>query len=188
LQAFWLNQVTMSTPGQDLHRQLRITPTPFKYAEVYFNACFEEIFPHEGAFWETKLNGTEVMEILQLLDISYNRDYMIKSYTNPKNHNTEVYHSANDPCVFAFFDLYKDPTDQNDMFLFGISFERKDESIILQKILDIYRQLGTASPFSYDLLNKQLYNKVFKSSFYFYTGNYAKYDKQIIHHNLNTET
>ncbi len=174
----------MYNPDKDLHTKLRLTPELFKYAEVYFHACFEEVFPYEGASWETQLNGTEILEIVQFLEIPIEKEYIIAKYNDRKSHDAEVFHSVKDPGVFACFNLQKDPIDQNDMFLLEIRFTRKDENILLPKLLELYRQLCTSSVFCYDLLNNRLYNKVFKSSFYFYTENYAQPNRKLIHQNL----
>ena len=155
------------------------------YVEFYFYACFYELFIVENSYWESELNGSEILEIMDLLKIEFNKNYVEKKYLDEDNHNVEVFHSANEEQVFAYFDLQKEPTDQNNMFYLGIRCNKMDENIILDKLINIYRKLKTTSPFSYDIWNNKLYYKVFNSYFYFYENRYTNSVRQLIHHNLN---
>lgn len=170
----------------DIHLSAKDGQTDQKYAEISFSCCFYEVFPTEDSKWETSLNGYEILEILTGLNITVNPKYLQQKYSDKRNHAVEVFHSKTDERVFAYFDLQKEVTDENDMFFLGISFNINDEKIIFEKILDIYRKLNTSSPFSFDLRNKNLYNKVFRSYFYFYGNSYNKYKRQLVHHNLKT--
>lgn len=149
------------------------------YVEFYFHACFYEILNIENSYWETNCDGTEIAELLDFLNINFEKDYIIEKCLDQKNHDVEVLHSKNDEQVFAYFDLEKDPTDQNDMFFFGIRCLKKDDLIVAEKLLKIYKKLGTSSTFSFDIHNNSLYNKVFKSYFYFYDNNYNSHKRQI---------
>ncbi|MEN2415569.1 hypothetical protein [Flavobacterium mesophilum] len=167
----------------DLHYGKRNGLHTINYVEFYFHACFFEILNVENSYWETSFDGTEIAELLDFLNINFDKEYIIEKYIDPKNHDVEVLHSKNDEQVFAYFDLEKDPTDQNDMFLFGIRCLKKDDLIVAEKLLKIYKKLGTSSPFSFDIHNNRLYNKVFNSYFYFYDNNYDTRKRQI---NYNT--
>ncbi|KIA95936.1 hypothetical protein OC25_05165 [Pedobacter kyungheensis] len=156
------------------------------YVEFSFYACFYELLNIENSYWDTNFNGNEIFEILTTLKIEIDRDFLIKRYNDRTNNDVEVFHSNFDEQVFAFFDLEKEETDQNDMFFFGLRCLKKDEPIINQKLLKIYRELMTSSPFEFDILNHRLYNKTFRSYFYFYDRNYNPHKRQIHHHNLST--
>jgi len=153
------------------------------YVEFYFSTCFYEVFIVENSSWETNLNGQEITEILELLDIKFDQQEVINKYKNRNNHDVEVFHSQNDEQVFVYFDLEKDSTDQNDMFYLGIRCHKNEQAIIFGKLLSIYGKLMTSSPFSFDVSNNLLYNKVFKSSLYFYNINYNF--RKLNHHNLS---
>ncbi|MHC0445980.1 hypothetical protein ACWA1F_11235 [Flavobacterium sp. 3-218] len=163
----------------DLHYGKTNLSHMIDYVEFYFYACFFEILNVENSYWHTNLDGTEIPELLNFLNISFEKDYIIEKYKDQKNHDVEVLHSKNDEQVFAYFDLEKDPTDQNDMFFFGIRCLKKDDLIVAEKLLKIYKKLGTSSPFSFDIHNNSLYNKVFNSYFYFYENNYNNRKRQI---------
>lgn len=153
------------------------------YVEFFFYTCFYELFVVENSSWETNLTGTEVEEILNLLQIPFDKNFVISRYEDRKNHDVEVFHSIIDDNVFAYFDLEKEITDQNDMFGFGIRCHVNQDDEIMQKLLSIYRQLQTASDFSYDRRIRRLYNNTFRSYFYFYHNNYNKHKRQLNHHN-----
>lgn len=168
----------------DLHLTAKDGQTDQKYAEICFSCCFYEMFPTEDSSWETSLNGSEVMEILSDLNIVVNPKYLLQKYSDSRNHAVEVFHSKTDERVFAYFDLQKEAKDENDMFFFGLSFNINDESTVFEKIMAIYKKLRIVTPLCYDLQNKNLYNKVFRSYFYFYENRYNKYKRQLLHHNL----
>jgi len=108
------------------------------YVEFSFYACFYELLNIENSYWETNFNGNEIFEILTTLKIEIDRDFLIKRYNDRANNDVEVFHSNFDEQVFAFFDLAKEETDQNDMFFFGLRCLKKDEPIINQKLLKIF--------------------------------------------------
>jgi len=168
----------------DLHYGRRDFSENKNYVEFSFYACFYELLNVENSSWETNLNGNEIFEILASLNVDVSRDFLIKRYNDRKNNDVEVFHSNCDEQVFTFFDLEKEETDQNDMFFFGLRCLKKDEPIVNQKLLKIYRELMTSSPFEFDILNHRLYNKTFRSYFYFYDRNYNQYKRQIHHHTL----
>ncbi|NMN36535.1 MULTISPECIES: hypothetical protein [unclassified Pedobacter] len=170
----------------DLHYGRRDFSENKNYVEFSFYACFYELLNIENSSWETNLNGNEIFEILTSLNVDVSRDFLIKRYNDRINNDVEVFHSNCDEQVFAFFDLDKEETDQNDMFFFGLRCLKKDEPIVIQKLLKIYRELMTSSPFEFDILNHRLYNKTFRSYFYFYDRNYNQYRRQIHHHNLTS--
>ncbi|WP_343589490.1 hypothetical protein [Flavobacterium sp.] len=165
----------------DLHYGIKNLSHTLNYVEFYFYACFFEILNVENSYWKTNLDGTEIAELLDFLNINFEKTFLITKYQDQNNHDVEVIHSKNDEQVFAYFDLQKDPTDQNDMFFFGIRCLKKDDFIVAEKLLNIYIKLGTSSPFSFDIHNNVLYNKVFRSYFYFYEDNYNTYKRQINH-------
>lgn len=152
------------------------------YAEFSFCCCFYEVFNIAGSVWATSLNGDEIFEVFRLLDIKVELDFLERKYSDSSNHDVEVFHSAKDEQVFAYLDLQKEPTDQNDMFFLGIRCARSGEDIIHRKLLDIYIKLKTASPFMYDIWNHSLYYKVFLSYFYFYGNEYTGSKRQLNHH------
>jgi len=154
------------------------------YVEFSFYACFYEIFLVDNPPWETELNGTELSDALGTLNILVNKELIIEKYSDRNNHDVEVFHSSEDEQVFAYFDLEKDSTDQNDMFFLGIRCKKTDEIVVHGKLLNIYRLLKTSSAFSFDIINHQLYEKVFRSYFYFYNDNYNQHKRQLNHHNL----
>jgi len=119
-----------------------------------------------------------------MLGITVNPKYLLQKYSDTRNHDVEVFHSKTDERVFAYFDLQKEAKDENEIFFIGLSINSKDESAVLEKIMNIYRKLNICSPLSYELKNKALYNKVFRSYFYFYDNSYNKHKRQLVHHNL----
>ena len=169
------------------------------YVEFSFHACFSELFNLDTYPWdyatnrfeiklqigETKLKGTELFDVLDKLKIVYNKELIFKKYLDEQNHSVEVFHNNQDEQVFAFFDLYKAPEDQIDMFFLGISCRSEDEKTIHEMLLNIYRKLGTASSFKFNILNHELYNKTFRSFFYFYKDDYNQYKRQMYHHGLS---
>lgn len=157
-----------------------------KYVEVYFSCCFYEMFPDPASSWETNLDGGEIMEVLNDLSIKVFDKYIIQKYRDSKNQNVEDFHSEKDERVFAYFDLQKEATDQNDTFFFGLSFSLNDEAVVLPKIFSLYKKINTCSQLSYDRFNKVLYNKVFRSNFYFYKNNYNPYGRLLQHHGLKS--
>lgn len=168
----------------DLHLNPKDGQTDQSYAEIGFNCCFYELFPTEDSKWETALDGSEIKQVLCMLGIAVNPKYLLQKYRDTRNHDVEVFHSKTDERVFAYFDLQNEAKDENDMFLIGLSFNLTEESTILEKIMHIYKQLNICSPLSYDVKNKALYNKVFRSYFYFYGNSYNKHMRQLVHHNL----
>ena len=168
----------------DLHLSPKDGQTDQTYAEVSFSCCFYEMLPTEDSAWETSLDGSEIREVLEMLNITVNPKYLLQKYRDTRDHAVEVFHSKTDERIFAYFDLQKEPKDENAMFFIGLSINIKDEGVVLEKIMNIYRKLNICSPLSYDIKNKTLYNKVFRSYFYFYGNSYNKYKRQLLHHNL----
>ncbi len=166
----------------DIHFGRRDCSNTFDYVEFSFICCFYELFNIENSYWKTELTGAEILEIFSLLNIEVDKEFLKDKYLDPRNHDVQVFHCKDDEQVFAYFDLQKDPTDQNDMFLLGISCTRQQDDLVWEKLRAIYRKLQTASPFTYDCLNNVLYNKVFHSYFYFYENEYSSYKRQLIHH------
>lgn len=156
------------------------------YVEFSFYSCFYELLNVENSDWETNLAGNEIFEIFSSLNIEVDRNLLIEKYDNRLNHDVEVFHSNIDEQVFAYFDLQKDPTDQNDMFFLGLSVLKSNEDTIHLKLLDIYKKLMTTSPFQY-YKGDILYNKTFRSYFYFYEQNYNQFKRKINHHNLQRQ-
>lgn len=168
----------------DLHHDRIYFSMNKNYIEFYFHACFHDFFNTENSYQHTYQNNAEFIEILRTLNIKIDLEFIIAKYNDQKNHDVEVFHSSADEQVFAYFDLEKEPTDQNDMFFLGISCLKSEEPIIHEMLLNIYRRLGTASPFHFDIWNKRLYNNVFKSYSYFYNNNYHEDKRQMKHHTL----
>ena len=153
------------------------------YVEFSFFACFYELLNVENSSWETNLTGNEIFEIFSLLEIDVNKNLLIERYSNQLNHDVEAFHSKVDEQVFTYFDLQKDPTDQNDMIFLGFRVLKSDEDAVHLKLLNIYKKLMTTSPFQY-YRGDILYNKTFKSYYYFYEQNYNQHKRRINHHNL----
>jgi endo-1,4-beta-D-glucanase Y len=154
------------------------------YVEFSFYTCFYEIFIVENSSWETELDGTELLKILEFLDITIDRELIVENYLNRNNHSIEVFQSKADERVFVYFDLEKDPTDQNDMFLLGISCRKHDEEIIHEKLLTIHRKLHTKSPITLDFENHELFNGAFRPYSQYFDGNYLPTKRQINHYTL----
>ncbi|OAQ43501.1 hypothetical protein A5893_17220 [Pedobacter psychrophilus] len=154
------------------------------YIEFSFYTCFYEIFIVENSSWETELDGTELFEILELLQITIDKQLLVEKYLNRNNHSIEVFQSKTDERAFAYFDLKKDPTDQNDMFLLGISCRKHDKDVIYAKLLTIHRKLKTKSLFTSDIENYELYNGAFRPYSHFFDDNYILNNRQINHHIL----
>lgn len=167
----------------DLHNAAEAA-TDNGYTEVSFSCSIYEMFPEDDAAPAAALMRTEVLHLLQTLQIRAFDKYLIQKYRDERNFNVEVFHSALDQRVFAYFDLQKDPADDKDIFYFGVSFKTSDEAVLLPQLLSVYRQLKNCSPLTYDRVNKDLYNKVFRSNKYFYSNNYSPYGRQLVHHNL----
>ncbi|MBB6235749.1 hypothetical protein HDC90_000349 [Pedobacter sp. AK013] len=114
----------------DLHSGRRDFSENKNYVEFSFYACFYELLNVENSYWETNLNGNEIFEILTSLNVDVSRDFLIKRYNDQINNDVEVFHADCDEQVFAFFDLEKEETDQNDMFFFGLRCLKKEEPIV----------------------------------------------------------
>ena len=166
----------------DLHFGRQDFSSNSNYVEFSFYCCFYEVFAIPNSYWTTSLTGAEIVEILNILKININLDFVKEKYFDNNNHNVEVFHSYEDEQVFIYFDLQKEPTDQNDMFFLGIRCTKHQEEIIHEKLLKMYKKLQTCSPFTFDIYNNQLYYKVFLSFFYFYNNKYNELNRQIRHH------
>lgn len=166
----------------DLHFDRRTNAHTLDYVEFYFYVGFYELFNLEGN--ESNLSGNEIFEIFKILNIDADKDFLIERYKDEKNHDVEVFHAVNDEMTFAYFDFEKEPSDQMNMFLFGISCKKTMEDLVLQMLLKIYRKIMTSSPFSYDIFNNKLYSNTFRSWEYFYERNYNEYKRKINHHGL----
>lgn len=166
----------------NLHHDRKTLSHTVPYVEFYFYGGFYELFNLEGH--ESRLEGNEITGILELLKISADISFLKERYEDQGNHDVEVFHSDGDEMTFAYFDFEKDPTDQMYMFFFGISCTKQIEDLVLEKLLAVYRKLGTSSPFSYDLRNNSLYLKTFMSYHYFYEGKYQEAKRKLNHHNL----
>lgn len=166
----------------DLHYGRLDFSDTLNYVEYSYYCCFDELFNVENTYWETELNGNEIFEILDALNIQVDKEYLKTKYSDSRNHDVEVFHSNDDEQVFAYFDLQKDPSDQNGIFYLGISCTIQQDDIICDKLRNIYKKLKTTSPFTYDRLNNVLYNKVFRSYFYFYDNEYNSNKRQLNHH------
>ena len=168
----------------DLHHDKIYLTDNINYVEFSFGACFYEFFNVGGSNWTTELSGHELDELLTILNIKWDRQYIIDKYTDSNYHNVEVFHCTSEEHVFAYFDLVKDPYDQMDSFVLGIRCNKNVEVEILDKLLSIYRKLKWSTPLIYDIHNNSLYYKVFQSYFYFYQSQYTENSRKLIHHNL----
>jgi hypothetical protein len=166
------------------------------YVEFSFHACFSDLF-NLGSFpWsfakeglihnknQDKITGAELFDIMDLLKIDYNRDLIYYSYLDENNQSVEVFHSNVDEQVFAYFDFYKAPEAQIDMFFLGISCNKRDEKIVHELLVTLYKKIGTTSPFTFTNQAENLYNKVFRSYHHFYDNDYNERKRQLHHHNL----
>jgi|GEM_PF-2253527 len=168
----------------DLHYGRRDFSGTKDYVEFSFHAPFGEVFNIPWLNPNPEINGGELFAVLERLQIPYDKELIFDKYQDEAVNSTEVFHSTPDEQVFAYFDLQKDPADQIGMFFFGLSCKPEDEKMIHEMLLDIYRRLQTSSAFSFDMLNKPLYNKTFRSYTYFYQGNYDENRPRLNHHNL----
>ena len=168
----------------DLHYGRRDFSGNKDYVEFSFHAPFGEVFNIPWLNPNAGINGGELFAVLERLQIPYDKALIFDKYQDEAVNSTEVFHGTPDEQVFAYFDLQKDPADQIGMFFFGLSCKLEDEKMIHEMLLDIYRRLQTSSAFSFDMLNKPLYNKTFRSYTYFYQGNYDENRPRLNHHNL----
>ncbi|WP_207534488.1 hypothetical protein [Desertivirga arenae] len=178
---------TQSEINPDIPQKTRAPRSHVGYVEFTFAACLPELLNIEDSDWETDFNGNEIFDTLALLSITADRELLIKQFEDLHNSDVEVFHSANDIQVFAYFDLDKDPTDQNDMFLFGLRCEKKDEELIIQKLLDIYRKLKTTGAFEFRKYGHTLFDHVFYSHYHFYENNYNSNKRKINFHKSGKE-
>ncbi len=168
----------------DLHYGRRDFSGNNDYVEFSFSAPFGEVFNIAWLNPNPAINGDELFGILDLLHIPYDKELIFDQYQDANNNSVEIFHSTGDEQVFAYFDLQKDPADQNGMFFFGLSCRCEQEKMIHELLLDIYRKVLTSSAFSFDMRNHPLYDKTFRSYSYFYEGNYDENKVQLNHHNL----
>jgi len=170
----------------DLHYGRHNFSSNANYSEFCFYACFDETFNIEGSYWRGNCDGTELFKIIDSLGIEYDKELILATYADEKNQSVEVFHCSRDEQVFAFFDLQKIDTDQNGMFFFGLSCLKTDERRIHEDLLELYRKLNTTSTFNFCYRGGELYNKVFRSYFYFYENVYNADKRQLHHHNLRS--
>lgn len=165
----------------DLHYGRTDYSINLDYVEFSFHACFYEIFRAEKSGWESNLNGDELASLLHYLNIPFDGAFLRRQFEDKQNHDVEVYHSTNDEMTFAYFDLEKDLTDQNEMFYFGLVCKKSVQDYVITRLVDIYRKLNTTSPFQYDIWNHQLYFKTFRSYSYFYYNEHHPGKRKINH-------
>jgi hypothetical protein len=166
----------------DLHYNRKDYSGNNNYVEFAFNCCGYEILNIPNSYWPTSLNGNELYEIFSYLKINVDKSIVERGIIDRSCNDVEVFHSADDEQVFAYFDFYKDPTDQNDMFYLGVSCNKLQEEFVHDKLLKIFKKLNTSSPFTYDIWNHTLYYKVFLSYFYFYNSRVDENDRRMYHH------
>jgi hypothetical protein len=169
----------------DLHHGRKDFSSNRNYVEFSFHVSFSELFNIDPP-WEIELTGNEIISVLNRLQIKFDKELLVKKYLDASNHSVEVFHSIYDEQIFVYFDMLKDPTDQIDMFYIGISCLKADEKEIHEILLNIYRVLKTHSLFTFGIGTYILYNKVFRSYFYFYENNYNEYKRKMYHHNLKS--
>ena len=162
--------------GRDMRNEI------VNYVKFSFHACYYELFNIPNSYWETDCTGEEIADILALLNIRFDRNYIIECCLNQQHHDVEVLHSADDEMVFAYFDLQKGADDQNDMFYLGIVCRKDQEQEVINRLLAIYRKLKTSSPFTYEIHSHSLYYKVFLSYSYFYNGKYPEVERRMRHY------
>jgi hypothetical protein len=155
-----------------------------KYYEFSFYVCFYDVFNinNNDSLNESSNKGNGVEKLFNILEIEYDFNSILAKYMDRKYRDVDVFHNKNDEMTFVYLDLEQEPTDQSDMFFIGIScnFEKAEK---IQTIMNkIYNSSGTKSEFKIDKSNSELYYKIFHSFYYFYSGNFNKFKKQIIRH------
>lgn len=170
-------------PKNDLHYGITTTLDQKAYHEFSFHCDFDELM-RISCELESDLTGNEILELIEFLNISFDKLLVGKVYANPLDQSVEVFHSESDEQIFVYFDLQKDPTDQHDTFFLGISCHKDQASDVQAQLLDIYKKLDMKSEFVYQDKVNDLYNKVFNSSLYFYQRDQEIYKREMHHHNL----
>jgi hypothetical protein len=151
-----------------------------KYIDFYFYACLYEFFPVENSSWKTNLNGDEISELANSLNIKIDIPLVVKNYENQDINNIEIFHSASDDLVFLYLDIRRMLTDQNDMFLFGVRCKEDQKNDVMKQSMRIYDLLNTTGSFNYDKWGWKFYDlngsyRIDKNSEYPNEG-------QIVHH------
>ena len=151
-----------------------------KYVDFYFYACLDELFAVENSYWKTNLNGNEISELADSLNIKIDVTLIIKNYWNEDINNIEIFHSSSNDLVFLYFDIRRMRTDQNDMFFFGVRCKEEQKNDVMRQLMRIYDLLMTTGSFCYDKWGWKFYSlngsyRIDKNSEYTNEG-------QIIHH------
>ncbi len=151
-----------------------------KYVDFYFYACLDEIFAVKDSDWESDLNGNEIQEIAEYLEVNIDINHIIETYWNDSQNNIEIFHSKNDYSTFLYFDLRRMRTDQNDMFFFGVRCTDKYKEKIMNKLVSIYDLLKTTGSFNYEKWGRKLLDLY--DDYLLLIGDEYADEYEIIHH------
>lgn len=151
-----------------------------RYVDFYFYVCLDELFADKDSYWESDLNGNEIQEIAEYLQITLDRNYIINTYWNESLNNIDIFHSKNDYGTFLYFDLRRMRTDQNDMFFLGVRCSETSKKDILNKLVSIYDLLKTTGSFNYDKWGRKLLDLY--NDYLLLIGDEYADDYEIIHH------
>lgn len=158
--------------------------TKYKYVEFSFCLPINDLFYEICDTIDLKPDGKEIDFITKLLDIKWNKEKVEKDYWDDTN-EVQVYHSSVDREIFVYFDMIRDPHDQCDMIFIGIRCHRDSDSIVRDKLLELYLKSSPRSNFQIDYFNQSLYMTVFNSDFYFYKREENK-NWKLVHFNLES--
>lgn len=154
----------------------------YNYVEFSFCLPIGDLFYEKWDEDSLKTDGKEIRSISTILNATFDKEEIETNYWD-KTNNVEVYHSRDDKEVFIMFDLIRDLYDQCDMIYIGVRCNRRDDNIIRDVLLSLYKKSSPRSNFGIDYFNQSLYRRIFNSDFYFYKEERNK-NRSIIHHNL----
>lgn len=106
-----------------------------KYVDFYFYACLDELFAVENSSWETNLQGNEILNLANSLNIKIDIPLIVRNYWNEELNNIEIFHSSEDDLIFLYLDLRRMRTDQNDMFFFGVRCTEKQKNDVMKRLM-----------------------------------------------------
>ena len=155
----------------------------YDYCE--FSTClpFEELFYEK---WEDNLSDmvvdNTIYDLTKLLNIFIDRKILENGHQG-RDKRIDVFHAKGNQEVFAYFDHFKEPTDQNDMIYFAVRLPRANESKVFELFYRLYTKSSPRCNFQIDCWNQSNYHRVFKSEFCIKTQpEFA--DKQLFRHVL----
>jgi hypothetical protein len=110
----------------------------------------------------------EIMAIAQWLDVALDTDVLLQRYGKQAldTGDVYVYYNANNPQIFLYFDLHKDPTDQCSMIQFGLRCPFEQREMAMKLIEPLFYKSGPRSPLMMDTYNDILLRNVETPDFY----------------------